>query len=88
MIHKDNRDMSSIFDDRERREFSMHLEKTNNLVESKKIPAEMQLRSLRSQGPLVNEHKFRDLESAQALQPPLRFRSVTDKERFVENHMP
>lgn len=88
MVYRDNRDMSAILDHRARNELSSTEQKSSALVNSNTIAPELRLRSLRSQGPLLSEHQFRVKDSSPLAQPPLRFHSVTDKEKFIENHLP
>lgn len=79
--------MKSLLSERERIERKEQLERSKVLVDSQIIPSEQVLRDMRCQGPLSKPAIFRKADSKLS-QPQMRFRSTTDKERFLERYLP
>jgi len=80
--------MNSLSNIHERAEKQNAEQHSEILIEKQMISPEIKLRNFQSQGPYCQNGAGFKKTRPRPLQPPLRFRSVTDQEKFVENHLP
>lgn len=86
--HKPSHEMNKFFTERERIEMQLLALKKQHLVDSELIHEFQRGRSLRSQGPLHPKIEFRPKrENHEYLNPKMKFKNVTDKERLTERNM-